>query len=241
MKFGTPLHLWALLLVPALVALFWWAHGVRRRKLHEFLAPLLAARLTPSVSTQRRIVKEGMITAALAIVLLAAARPQWGYTWEKLERRGIELVIVLDTSLSMLAQDAAPDRLERAKLELKELVTLLQGDQVALVPFAGQPIVLCPMTLGLPHPRALPRPDVDRQRAAAGHLRGHRGAPGARALPGHQPGLEGDPAHHRRRGPRLRTRWRRPTRRRRAAYASSRSASAAAIRCRSPSIRPAST
>ena len=147
MKFGTPLHLWALILVPALVGLFWWAHGVRRRKLHEFLAPLLAARLTPSVSTQRRLVKEGMVALALAIVLLAAARPQWGYTWEKLERRGIELVIVFDTSLSMLAQDAAPNRLERAKLELKELVTLLQGDQVALVPFAGQPIVLCPMTL----------------------------------------------------------------------------------------------
>ncbi len=146
MKFGTPLHLWALLLVPALVALFWWAHGVRRRKLHEFLAPLLAARLTPSVSTQRRIVKEGMITAALAIVLLAAARPQWGYTWEKLERRGIELVIVLDTSRSMAVADVTPNRLWVAQSLVRRIAAALPGHRVALVQAEGTGVVLAPLT-----------------------------------------------------------------------------------------------
>ncbi len=147
MRIGAPYHLWALVLLPALLGVFWWAHRLRRRKLHEFLAPLLAARLTPSVSLRRRLVKEGLVAVAFALLLLAAARPQWGYTWEPLERRGIELVVAIDTSLSMLAQDASPNRLERAKLELKELVSLLDGDQVALLPFAGQPFVLCPMTL----------------------------------------------------------------------------------------------
>jgi Ca-activated chloride channel family protein len=147
MRVGAPLNLIALVLLPALLALFWWAHRQRRRKLHEFLSPGLAVRLTPSVSSRRRLLKEALLASGLLVMVLAAARPQWGYTWEQLNRKGIELVVLLDTSLSMLAQDASPSRLERAKLELKDLVTLLDGDQVALVPFAGEAFVLCPMTL----------------------------------------------------------------------------------------------
>lgn len=84
--------------------------------------------------------------AALALVLAALARPQWGSHWEDVKRRGLDMAVVLDTSRSMEARDMLPSRLQQAKWGVRELLGRLRGDRVALVPFAGSSVVQCPLT-----------------------------------------------------------------------------------------------
>ena len=85
--------------------------------------------------------------AALTLILIALADPQVGTRMETVKREGIDLVVALDVSNSMLAKDVAPSRLEKAKHEMRTLLNMLQGDRVALVAFAGKAVVECPMTM----------------------------------------------------------------------------------------------
>ena len=84
--------------------------------------------------------------AAMALVLAALARPQWGTHWEDVKRRGLDMAVVLDTSRSMEARDMLPSRLQQAKWGIRDLLGRLKGDRVALVPFAGAAVVQCPLT-----------------------------------------------------------------------------------------------
>lgn len=147
MRLGDPIFLLLLLAVPVMALLAYRAHRARRVRLARFVSDELSVRLTPSVSRGRRLTKDALLLVALTLLAVGAARPQWGYRWERVDRRGIELVVVLDTSASMRARDALPSRLDRAKLELGRLLELLEDDQVALVAFAGLPFVQCPMTV----------------------------------------------------------------------------------------------
>jgi Ca-activated chloride channel family protein len=114
------------------------------------LALLEGARLRPrlgSLSPGRRWLRVVIVTVAVAMGFVALARPQKGLRWETLERNGIDLLLVVDTSRSMDADDVKPTRLERAKLAIRDLVERFPGDRIGLVAFAGDAFVQSPMTL----------------------------------------------------------------------------------------------
>jgi Ca-activated chloride channel family protein len=88
-----------------------------------------------------------IVTAAVCLSLFALARPQWGFVWEEVKRTGIDMLIAIDVSKSMLATDVKPNRLERSKFAVKDLVKKLPGDRVALIAFAGTAFLQCPLTI----------------------------------------------------------------------------------------------
>ena len=123
MRFGHPQILWLLLVVPpALVLFFWWAMRSRQRLLAQFIQARLLAQLTVGVSPARRKMRFALVIFAVALLILALARPQHGFDLEEIEQRGLDIVLAVDTSKSMLAEDIAPNRLERAKLAALELM-----------------------------------------------------------------------------------------------------------------------
>ena len=142
--YASMLHL--LWLVPAAVLFFVWTARRRRRDLDRFIGPEMSGRLADSVSRHRRTLKAVCLLLALLTALLALARPQYGRKLRMIQRKGIDIVIALDTSDSMLAEDIKPNRLERAKQEISSLIDRLRGDRVALVAFAGESFVQCPLT-----------------------------------------------------------------------------------------------
>lgn len=148
MRFAVPEILWALLALPVLALLMWAAARARRRALARFGGGAeYLGRFTKETSAHRRAVKALALGACLGLGVIAAARPQWGAGTETVTRKGIDLAIVLDTSRSMAAEDAAPSRLGRGVRAASLLLDTLGGDRVALVTFAGKPALLCPLTL----------------------------------------------------------------------------------------------
>lgn len=147
MHFAHPQILWLLWLVPLFVALLVHTRARARRRLREFTGPSLEAELTRSVDERRRRWRAVLRVSALVLLILAAARPQWGASEVEVEQKGIDLVIALDVSRSMMAEDIQPDRLQRAKAELSDLIESLDGDRVGLVLFAGAAFPQCPVTV----------------------------------------------------------------------------------------------
>ena len=137
----------AFALVPAAVAFFWWAFRERDRALATFVDAALLPTVVPDLDRRRRRVRAGLLVAALALFGVALGGPMWGFHWEEMKREGIDLVVAIDTSKSMLATDVAPNRLERAKLAVQDLLAEMAGDRVGLVAFAGTAFVQCPLTL----------------------------------------------------------------------------------------------
>lgn len=142
-----PQLLWLLALVPAAGAFLVWALGRRRAALQRFAEARLLTALTPDLDERRQRWRAVMVLSALALVLLSLAGPKWGFHWEEVHREGVDIVIALDTSRSMLAEDVKPNRLARAKLAIEDLIKRLQGDRIGLVAFAGSAFVQCPLTL----------------------------------------------------------------------------------------------
>ena len=145
-RFAHPQYLWLLLAVPALIALYWAAARNRRKRLARFGNPTLLRGLMPEVSTGRVRLKSILFTAAVALLVLAFARPQWGSKLREETSEGIEMMLVVDVSNSMLAEDFAPNRLERTKYAIDRLFDGLRQDRVGLVVFAGEPKVQLPIT-----------------------------------------------------------------------------------------------
>jgi len=137
----------ALLLVPAAAAFFWWAFRERDRALATFVDAALLPTVVPDLDRRRRRVRAALLVAAIALFGVALGGPMWGFHWEDMKREGIDLVVAIDTSKSMLATDVAPNRLERAKLAVQDLLAEMAGDRVGLVAFAGSAFVQCPLTL----------------------------------------------------------------------------------------------
>jgi len=142
-----PTCLTALALLPALVAFLIWTAGRRRRDLERFVEASLLPTVAPSLDHRRRRLGAGILVAAAGTMVVALAGPQWGFHWQEVTREGIDLMIAIDTSRSMLANDIKPDRLTRAKLGVRSLVDQLRGDRVGLVAFAGTAFLQCPLTL----------------------------------------------------------------------------------------------
>jgi Ca-activated chloride channel family protein len=147
MRFAAPGYLWLLLALPVLAALFVLLFRLRRRALAAFGDRPLVDRLTASASTERRVIKAALILGAAFFLVLALARPQWGASLETVTRRGIDVIVAIDTSLSMLAEDVKPNRLTQARAAISSLLDLLEGDRVGLVAFAGTAYIACPLTL----------------------------------------------------------------------------------------------
>lgn len=145
-RFESPDYLYLLIAIPVLALLrLVMIHG-RRRKLRRFGDPKLLAALMPDVSRWRPEVKFWLLEAALAVLILMVARPQMGTRISNEKRTGIETVIALDVSNSMKAEDVTPNRLDRAKMMMENLVDKFTDDKIALIVFAGDAFVQLPIT-----------------------------------------------------------------------------------------------
>ena len=147
MNFGAPQWFWALAVLPLLIALY--IRAERRSALHlrEFVSPRLLPQLAGNVDRMRRAIRFGFILLSLALAITALAKPRWGYIYEGVKRRGLDLLFAIDTSRSMLSNDVAPNRLQRVKLAAQDLITELQGDRAGLIAFAGRAFLQAPLTI----------------------------------------------------------------------------------------------
>jgi Ca-activated chloride channel family protein len=147
MSFAKINFLFVIWVLPFLLAFL--IYGSRRRQhiLNAFCKPKGLSTLVPKRSSLRRWIKATLILLAVLLIVVSLAGPQYGYIWQEVEQKGVDLIIALDCSRSMLAQDIQPNRLERAKREIYDLLALLKGDRVGLVAFAGTAFLQCPLTL----------------------------------------------------------------------------------------------
>lgn len=147
MRFDSPQILFLVPVAIVLLWLFWtWAAARRRRMIARFGQAESMAKLTRGLSPARRRLKAALLTTAVALLLTALARPQYGTLERPMRRRGVEVLVAIDTSLSMLATDVKPTRLDRARAMLRDLLQRLGADSVGVLAFAGIPIVQCPLT-----------------------------------------------------------------------------------------------
>ena len=138
--------LWMLAVVPVFIGLYIWYTRRKRRQLAEFGDPALVIELMPNASRVRPNVKFSILMVALILLIVAAARPQYGQREQTIKRQGIEAIIALDISNSMLAEDVAPCRLDRAKQMLSKMIDQMVDDKVGLVVFAGEAYTQLPIT-----------------------------------------------------------------------------------------------
>ena len=157
MRFANLYNFWLLLLLPFLTAFFAWALWARRRALARFAHGPLAEKLTRNLSRGRQVGKLVLLGLGTFFAILALTGPQFGTQLEMAERKGVDVMIVLDVSRSMQAEDVKPSRLARAKYQIRGLLDLLRGDRVGLVVFAGQAFVQCPLTTDYGGGRAVSR------------------------------------------------------------------------------------
>jgi Ca-activated chloride channel family protein len=141
-----PNFVWAGAALPVVAWLFWRAARQRAAARDRFGDAALVRRLTPALRPGRRRLKAVLVGAAAVAVVLSLMGPRYGTEVRTVERRGVDLVVALDVSSSMQAQDVAPSRLRRAKKEVRDVVGELRGDRVGLVLFAGTGFVQCPLT-----------------------------------------------------------------------------------------------
>ena len=147
MRFAAEHNQWLLLLVPLAAWFAVWAHSRRRRDLEGLVHAAVAPRLTRSVSRARQHLKSALLVAGMGLLALALTGPRFGVRLEMAQRRGVDVVVLLDVSRSMLAEDVRPNRLERARQAIGKLLDELKGDRAALVVFAANAYVQCPLTL----------------------------------------------------------------------------------------------
>jgi len=145
--FANPEILFALLLLPVVVLFYFWSRHGRQSARERFARANKLEGLAQSYSRTGRVTKYVLFLLALVFIILAAARPQWGTHAVMLKREGLDIMVILDTSASMDAEDMKPSRLEKAKQEIRGIVERLSGDRIGLVLFAGNSFIHCPLTL----------------------------------------------------------------------------------------------
>ena len=147
MSFGAPEWFWGLLAIPVLVALYVRAEYRGAERLGEFVSPRLLPQLSGTVNRFRRVLRFGLQLFGLVCAIVSLAQPRWGYTFQDVKRKGLDLLIAVDTSRSMLSNDVPPNRLERVKLAAQDLINELEGDRVGLIAFAGRAFLQAPLTI----------------------------------------------------------------------------------------------
>ena len=147
MSFAQPQYLIAIVVLLPMLGLFLtWAARRRHAALARLGNPTLIERLGAQVNWRGRRWQIGLWLAAIVLLLVAMARPQWGAETQEIERKGVQVMVALDVSNSMLAEDVKPNRLERAKLEIADLMRRLGGDELGLVLFSGASFIQFPLT-----------------------------------------------------------------------------------------------
>ena len=144
--FASPQYFWFLLLVPLFPIIYGLLRALRRRRLRKFGDEALVRELMPSWSRSKGWVRVVLYSLAFLCFIVGIARPQMGAKLKEHETRGAEIMICLDVSNSMLAEDYSPSRLDRAKLAISRVVDKLQGDRIGLIIFAGTSFVQLPIT-----------------------------------------------------------------------------------------------
>jgi len=148
MKFEHPQVLWlAVIAIPAIIGFLFWSWRVKQKLALQFVHARLLPTLTVGVSPAREKIRLALLVAAVAGILCALARPQWGFAWEEAKQQGLDIIVAMDTSRSMLARDVQPDRLDKAKLAVIDLMRLAKSDRMGLVVFAGTAFLQAPLTL----------------------------------------------------------------------------------------------
>jgi Ca-activated chloride channel family protein len=147
MKFGNLTYLFLLWLIPCLVFFYIYTFLKRAKSIKIFCGEKLFPKLVPSIQKGRQKLKAFLLIAGIFFLLIALVRPKWGFHWEDIKRLGVDIIVAVDVSKSMLAQDVEPNRLERAKREVYDLCGMLDGDRIGLIAFAGTSFVQCPLTL----------------------------------------------------------------------------------------------
>ena len=148
MAFAQPEMLWLLaVLTPLLVWFAWWTWRRKQALIREFVQSRLLAQLTVGVSARRQKIRLALLIAAVPCLLLALARPQFGLAQEEVRQRGLDILVAVDVSRSMLASDLPPNRLARAKLAALDLMRVARSDRLGLIAFAGTAFLQCPLTL----------------------------------------------------------------------------------------------
>jgi Ca-activated chloride channel family protein len=170
MRFGAPQFLWLLWLVPVLAGFFLYAFRKKRRTLARFAQVEMIRRMTGGISRGRQYLKAALILLVAGFAVLALARPQFGTKMELMRRKGLDVAVAVDVSLSMYAEDIKPNRMARSRQEIGKFVDRLAGDRVALVAFAGEAFLQCPLTsdygafrifLDVLGPELIPTPGTD--------------------------------------------------------------------------------
>ena len=145
-RFADPTYLYLLIILPFIAAFYIYSNYRRKRNIRKFGDPELLAKLMPEVSKYRPNVKFWLTFAALTLTIFLLARPQFGSKLETVKRKGVEVVIALDISNSMLAQDVTPSRLDKSKKLISKLVDEFDNDKVGLIVFAGDAFTQLPIT-----------------------------------------------------------------------------------------------
>ncbi len=139
------LHL--LWLIPVLILFYYFVFRAKTQALQRFGNLELMKKLSRNASRGRQVTKAALILTAILFAILALARPQIGTRMEEVKREGVDIIVAIDVSASMLAEDMPPSRLEKAKHEVESFINRLQGDRVGLIAFSGIAFVQCPLTL----------------------------------------------------------------------------------------------
>jgi Ca-activated chloride channel homolog len=147
MRFASQYWVYLIAVAAGLTAFVVWAAKARANALSRFAQKELLNELLSQVDPRLQQIKIILLVSACLFCLFALSRPQWGFQWQEVRRRGLDILVALDTSRSMLATDVKPNRLERSKLALRDLTTKLKGDRIGLIAFAGSAFLECPLTV----------------------------------------------------------------------------------------------
>jgi len=134
-------------LIIALTGFFFWVSTRRKKSLEAFADKNLLATLLASFDIRKYRLKQGLIIVVFSLIVFSLMRPQWGFKWQEIKRKGLDILVAVDVSKSMLAEDIKPNRLERTKLALADFVKHLKGDRIGLIAFSGSAFVQCPLTV----------------------------------------------------------------------------------------------
>ena len=147
MNLGNYNALWLLFAVPVLlIPAYFWCFWQKSKALRTLASSDMLKKINITVSLKKQIFKAVLLIAAFICIVIALTEPKWNPRTQKIQRQGRDVCILLDTSRSMLAEDIKPSRLERSKIAIRDLLETLQGDRVAIVTFAGNSTVKCPLT-----------------------------------------------------------------------------------------------
>jgi Ca-activated chloride channel family protein len=146
MQFGNPILLNWLWALPVLAVFLHLMIRYRQKKMTSFVQEGLIDQVTYAYSLSKIKRKNWLLLSAVGFLILALAKPQWGYSIEKVKQQGLDIILAVDVSKSMLTQDVKPDRLQRTKLAIKDLLKKVKGDRLGLMAFAGDAFMVCPLT-----------------------------------------------------------------------------------------------